>query len=327
MAFIEMSNEQRRQLVDAQQLFEAWRRPAAVISQTGPLFWNTSKGRRYLYAKRSGVTKSLGRETEELRVLKESYDEAVRRVRPLTRRMESMARVNRALRLSRIPEIAARVIRELDAEGLLGSHLIVTGTNALYAYEAACGVLIGGSHVATGDADLLWDTRQSLLLIVTGVRRDGLMSVLRRADPTFKADYGFNATNSNGYIVDLLCADTEDFMTMRAGADLEAVAMPGAQWLLTAAPHFEQVVIGGDGKPLRMIVPEPRTFALHKLWVSKRLDRTPIKRPRDRAHAAIVYKLVADYLGAKFSAKEMPWLPTPLKQLLAEIKSLETPIA
>lgn len=324
MFYAEMSNEQRRQLIDAQQLFSAWWPVEAHVERNGALYWNTSKGRRYLYKKKNGISKSIGRETPELAAKKLAYDDAVKRARPLARRIEKMAPVNRALRLGRMPEIASRIIREIDRQQLLGTHIIVCGTNALYAYEAACGVFIGGEHVATGDADLLWDTRQSLLLTATGVRRDGLMSILRRVDKSFVADYGMNATNKDGYIVDLLCPESDDFTTMRLNADLEAVGMPGAEWLLQS-PQFEQVIIGGDGVPLRMVVPEPRTYALHKLWVSGRADRTPIKRPRDRNHASIVHELVTRFLGQKLVAKDMPWLPRDLKALTKDLKKLQAP--
>jgi hypothetical protein len=63
---------------------------------------------------------------------------------------------------------------------------------------------------------------------------------------------------------------------------IEATAMPGIQWLLDA-PQFERIIIGEDGWPLRLVVPEPRTFALHKLWVSRREDRDPLKRRSCRA--------------------------------------------
>lgn len=165
-----------------------------------------------------------------------------------------MAPVNRALGLNRLPAIAARILRELESTGLLGRHVIVAGTNALYAYEAATGVVLGSQFVATDDADLPWDTRQSLA--ATGVHKDGLLGLLKRVDRSFKADFGFNATNRDGYIVDLLCPEPADMTIMRAEGDLEAAEMKGAQWLL-AAKHFEQVVIGGDGGAGRSAIAQP----------------------------------------------------------------------
>ncbi len=324
MKFAELSNEQRRQLIDAQQAFAAWRPAASELDKLGTLRSQASKGERYMYEVHGSVRRSLGRETPELHRQKARHDAhratLKQTVRALEKRLDDMAPVNRALGLGRIPTIAARILRALDREGLLGTHVIVAGTNALYAYEAATGTLLPTEHVATGDADLLWDTKQSLLLAATGMRREGLMGILRRVDRSFVANYGFNATNNEGYVVDLLCPETDDITTVNAGADLEAVPMPGIEWLLRA-PQFEQTIIGGDGKPLRIVVPDPRAFALHKLWVSRRDNRDPLKRPRDVMHARIVANLIRTYLRLPFTAKDMPWLSKELRANLKELKA------
>lgn len=323
MDFLEISNEQRRQLIDAKQAFSVWRPAITELDALGTMRWQSSKGKTYLYEARGKVSKSLGRKTSELEHRKREHDAKKLKlknwVKVLQKRQASMAPVNRALSLGRVPKIAARILRALDREGLLGSHVIVAGTNALYAYEGATGVVLSGEYVATTDADLLWDTRQSLLLTATGVRREGIMGILQRVDKSFVADYGFNATNKDGYIVDLLCPESDDYTTMKVGSDLEAAAMPGVEWLL-AAPQFDQTVVGEDGLPLRMVVPEPRTFALHKMWVSERDDRDPIKRPRDADHARIVAALSRKYLRLPMTAKAMPWLPKDLREKIKQLK-------
>ncbi len=323
MDLAELSNEQRRQLIDAQQAYGVWRPTADKLDKLGTIRVQSSKGKRYVYEVHGSVRKSLGPETPALIAQKIQHDakrEALKKaVWSLQQRLDDMAPVNRALGLGRIPKIAARILRELDREGLLSSHVIVAGTNALYAYEAATGTILQREHVATMDADLLWDTRQSLLLAATGVRREGIMGILRRVDRSFVADYGFNATNSNGYIVDLLCPETDDITTMKAGADLEATPMAGAAWLLSC-PQFEQIIIGEDGLPLRIVVPEPRTFALHKLWVSQRDDRNPLKRPRDATHAHIVAELATKFLRLPMTAKDMPWLSKDLRAMIKDLK-------
>jgi len=268
-----------------------------------------------MYEVHGRVRRSLGKVTPELVAEKMKHDagrQALKnRIKSLQKRLDGMAPVNRALGLGRMPKLAARILRELDRVSLLGSHVIVAGTNALYAYETA-------DYVATMDTDLLWDTRQSLLLATTGVRREGIMGILRRVDKSFVADFGFNAKNDEGYIVDLLCPETDDFTTMKIDADLEATPMAGAQWLLEA-PQFEQTIIGEDGLPLRIVVPEPRTFALHKLWLSHRDDRSALKRPRDETHACLVAELVRVYLRKPFTTNDMPWLPKELRALIKEV--------
>lgn len=324
MDFSELSLEQRRQLVDAQQVFSAWHPPAMELATMGGLYWNTTKGRRYLYEKREGKRASLGRETPELARRKAHHDQRAKelrvRVRPLAARLNKMAPVNRAIGIARMPTIAAKILRELDSEGLLGSHIIVAGTNALYAYEAAAGVRVGGEHVATGDADLLWDARRSLQLSSAGVvRRQGFMSILKRADKTFIAQHGLVATNSAGYIVDLIVPEQKPPELISAGG-VDAQPIEGMEWLL-APPQFEQTIVAGDGIPLRVVVPEPRTFALHKLWVSRRPGRNALKKPKDEAHSRIVATLAEKYLSLPLVAKDMPWLPSELRSLIKDLKA------
>ncbi|MEP7248083.1 MAG: nucleotidyltransferase domain-containing protein [Gammaproteobacteria bacterium] len=326
MEFLELTNEQRRQLIDAQQLYASWRPASAELERMGSLIWQTSKGRRYLTEQHGRVRKSLGRETPELRAKKDAHDQKRKalttKVKGLKKRLDQMAPVNRALKLGRMPTIAANILRELDRENLLGSHIIVAGTNALYAYEGATGTLLDSQHVATTDADLLWDSNQSLLLAATGVPREGLLGILRRADKTFKSDYGLNPTNDDGYIVDLLCAETDNFQTMKVDADVEATKMPGVQWLLSS-PQLEAIVIAEDGYPVRVVVPDPRTFALHKLWVSRRPDRQTLKRPRDATHAEVVAELAKRYLQQPLVIKEMVGLPKELKALVKDLKQVK----
>jgi hypothetical protein len=325
MDFVEFSNEQRRQLIDAQQAYSVWRSGCLELDKIGTLRLQSSKGNRYVYEVHGRVRKSLGRETPDLIARKAKHDAKVEALKnstkSLRKRLDQMAPVNRALGLGRIPTIAARILRELDREELLGPHIIVAGTNALFAYEAATGTILRPEHVATMDADLLWDIRQSLQLAATGIRPEGIMGILRRVDRSFVTDYGYNATNAEGYIVDLLCPETDGATTMNAGCDLEATPMAGAEWLIVP-PKFEQTIIGEDGWPLRIVVPEPRTFALHKLWLSERDDRNPLKRPRDAAQARLVAELARVYLRKPMKATEMPWLSKELRVKIKEFKKV-----
>lgn len=320
MDYQELSNEQRRQLIDAQQVYEGYRRAEEALAAMPRLRWQSAKGQRYLYEAKGKVRKSLGAESDEVKAYKAQEDgkreDLEDRVKGLQDRLDKMAPVNRALGLGRMPRIASRIVRALDKDGLLGKHIIIAGTNALFGYEMASGVMIGSEHVATGDADLVWDTAQALQLVGTGIRKEGLMGLLQKIDHSFVADYGFNARNRDGYMVDLLCPDQEGNPQIREEGDLAAVPMAGIAWLLDA-PREEQVIIGEDGYPLRLIVPEARTFALHKRWVSQRPDRDPLKRKRDQDQAAVVAELAVKYQGKALAAADMKWLPQELKAEIA----------
>lgn len=91
------------------------------------------------------------------------------RLKALAGRLDELAPVNRAMGLGRVPVTAARILRECDKAELLGDHLIVVGTNALFAYEAAARVQIESGLVASGDIDLLHDARHHLSLALQDI--------------------------------------------------------------------------------------------------------------------------------------------------------------
>lgn len=59
------------------------------------------------------------------------------------------------------------------------------------------------------------------------------------------------------------------------------VALPEQEWLLNGKP-IDRVagVYGGDAA--RLVVPDPRWFALQKLWMAEKPGRNPQKKPKDR---------------------------------------------
>ncbi|AZO41776.1 hypothetical protein EJ076_12145 [Mesorhizobium sp. M7D.F.Ca.US.005.01.1.1] len=98
---------------------------------------------------------------------------------------------------------------------------------------------------------------------------------------------------------------------LKADDELVAVEIAGLAWLENT-PAFEAIAIDEKGGPLRLVVPDPRIFAAHKFWVSKRADREPIKRRRDLAQAQAVAGLTTQYLKhLPYEASELRALPGP----------------
>jgi hypothetical protein len=58
------------------------------------------------------------------------------------------------------------------------------------------------------------------------------------------------------------------------------VALPEQEWLLRGRT-VDRVVICRDASVARIVAPDPRWFALQKLWMSRQAKRTPLKRPKD----------------------------------------------
>ncbi|MFM9939866.1 MAG: GSU2403 family nucleotidyltransferase fold protein [Hyphomicrobiaceae bacterium] len=319
MNLTELTNEQRRQLIDVRQAFSAWRTAARKTRHIG-LRWVTRKGAEYLYRKSQKSERSLGRRSPATEATMAEHIELRNRVRQSAARLKSMARVNRALYLNRVPKDPTLILRELDAAGLLGQHMFVIGTNALYAYEMRSGVLFESSLLATGDFDLLWDARDRLRLLVSGISPEGVLGILRRADPTFSTadNYGTRAQNASGYFVDLFCPDLDPAPERITPTDLDPITTEGADWLVEA-PKIEETVIGWDGIPLNLPCVDPRVFALHKLWLSQQPSRQPASKPRDKAQAYAVAAVASSYLNLKFNDRSLARLPAELKAGAAEL--------
>lgn len=343
MNFTELNNDQRREAVNTQQRYTAFREAKTRRdSFRGSMVWTESKGREYLvrsYYDKAGIRRqsSLGPRSPDAERIKREYDrgrtEAEARFKDIGDVMTRQAAINRALGLGRVPLIGARIIRALDNAGMLGAGIRVLGTNAIYAYEAAAGVHIDPGLTATEDIDLLLDSRGGLAFIATeDVSERSLLQVLKKVDRSFqKSHQTFRAANNEGYLVDLIkpmrtppwAADRE-----KIGSDpddLIAAEIEGLAWH-ESAPAFEATAIDEKGEPLRIVATDPRVWAAHKLWLSKRQDRDAIKRRRDEAQARVIAQLVAKYLPhLPFVAEQIKMLPKEVFEPAEPLFSLEAP--
>jgi Nucleotidyltransferase len=76
---------------------------------------------------------------------------------------------------------------------------------------------------------------------------------------------------------------------------------------------FETTAIDEKGQPLRIVATDPRVWVAHKLWLSKRQDREPLKRRRDEAKAHAIGRLIAEYLPhLAFASDQLRMLPKSL---------------
>jgi hypothetical protein len=127
-----------------------------------------------------------------------------------------------------------------------------------------------------------------------------LIRVLQTVDRSFhRTPQTFRAANRDGYLVDLIRPmPSPPWKVEPIGTDsddLISVELDGLQWH-QSAPSFESVGIDQRGEAFRMVATDPRVWAIHKFWLSKRQDRDPIKRGRDDAQARAVADLVSRYL-------------------------------
>lgn len=335
MQFVEMSNEQRRIFVDVVQLHDAFLDAFRKNrSYRGGMHWKKAKGKQYLFRSldRQGYGKSLGPRTIRTETIHTEFHSNKKELKDklvgLQARLKEQARFCKAARIARVPKLVTAVLRLLEQDKLLGRNLQVIGTNALFAYEAAAGVFFDSGLISTQDMDVLWDVRSRLRFSTNDQDQKavtGLMDILRKADRSFDliGEKSFRAVNRSGYMVDLVKPEPKSVLTnekrrMGNGRDLEAAEIRNLQWLV-ASPKFTHVVIGEDGFPATMVTPDPRAFALHKLWLSRQDEREPIKRKRDHAQALAICRLVLHYFpNLKFEPVELRMFP---KAIVTEMKN------
>ncbi len=276
------------------------------------MLWKHRNGQDYLYRRRGKIEKSLGHRDPETEAAYKAFSEGkeavLLRVSTLRRTLEDMAPVNRAMGLGRVPQIVARILRQLDAAGLLGDQVCVVGTNALFAYEAMSGLQFGTGLLATNDLDIALDARKNLAL-AGRILPAGLIGVLRRVDSSFELlNQGhYRAANATGMLVDLITPEPRQRMKVvpprqrRLGGspdpvpgDVTAAEVPRLE-MIVDAPRVTSIALDERGLPVAVSAADPRWWAAHKLWLAGQDDRDPLKRDRDHAQGMAVAGMLASH--------------------------------
>jgi hypothetical protein len=291
--FVPFTSEQSRLLVTLRQRYESWieaERDFAALPYD--LRKKTSNGSTYLYRifDRSGNGKSLGPLTPEREAAFDGYHsqkaELKSRIETLRTALAESAALYRALRLPLLSSEAGPIVRACDRQSLLGSHVLVVGTNAMAAYMIEANGRIDLPD-ETEDFDLAWvaDTPTDATLV---------WDMLKSVDTTFtvNTERDFQARNAKAYEVELLVAPSR-VETLNPTDRPRPVPLPEQEWLLLGRP-VDQVIGCRDGSPARLVVPDPRWFALHKLWMADQAKRNPLKRPKDRAQGLALLDAVAE---------------------------------
>jgi Nucleotidyltransferase len=189
-------------------------------------------GNYYLYEifDRGGNGKSRGRWTDETAHQLEDYRSA--KAREKERRdngrvlLDESARLYRASRLPLLSRDAGPILREADRRQLLGSHLLVVGTNAMLAYSIEAGGLIIAPD-ETEDFDLAW--------VAEAADSEAMQvwELLKAVDLSFtiNSERDFQARNAKAYEVELLVAPSRAG-SLAAKDRPRPMPLPEQEWLL-----------------------------------------------------------------------------------------------
>jgi hypothetical protein len=298
-----LSDEQLRGLVNAGQLYETWKDVVVQLANLpGGMYWRVINSKEYLYKYATDPvglqqTKSLGPrapQTEDAyRDFQETKKPLEERRAGVEARIKELAPAWRALRLPAIDRSAGRILRTLDQANLVGTGVLVIGTYALKAYEVECASSFSAGMDATEDLDF------TLCLNDGNIDPDvprRLLLTLKQVDSTFIVSprSAMTLVNKDGYKIDLLTNNAVAAQYSKA-QPWKPKAMEGQEWLLLGKP-VNAVLIDFEGWPVHIAAPDPRYFALHKLWLSKRRGRPAAKRVKDERQGKAVLDAIAQYM-------------------------------
>lgn len=282
--FLDQTESQKRQYIDAETVFLALvKAKKAAAEVRGSMLWRALRGKQTLIrTSATGGQKSLGTHSEETQAMYDSFvsrkASAESRLKALKAQLATQQRLNRALRVGRVPNVVVGVINALESIGVQ-EHFMVVGTHALYAYETAAGVRISEEAMATRDVDMLFDTRKHIAFVTAMKKLDSsLIGVLRKVDPSFEVveDQLYTARNQDGFEVDIIRRTAKD-------ADPPPLRM-------------DQVVVATSGEMALMRTVHPLDFARIKQGLSRQVGRDPNKSGKDALQSRIVTELVNEHM-------------------------------
>ncbi len=293
MAFPLFTDEQRRTLLNLAQYHSALMDAEREMRQLagGPLHWKTVSGKDYLYQilDSRGNARSLGPRSTATEQRHAAWHAARVRRNGAKAPLAEVGRLYRALRLGTVSAEAAAILREADSRGLLGTSLMVVGTNAMPAYEIEAQSRIGSGLDETQDCDLAWIAPLEL-----SGDTHAVWDMLKAVDVTYtiNTERPFQARNARAYEVELLVAPSR---ALSLGRKDKPVPVPliEQEWLLQGV-MVDHVVCARDGSSCRIVAPDPRWFALQKLWLSEQKKRNPLKRPKDKKQGDRLLDAIAD---------------------------------
>lgn len=292
---IPFTDEQSRQLVNLRARYEVWMEAERDIEA---LPYDLRKKRvgdhDYLYEifDREGNGKSLGPVTPELERRFSDYREEKKALKERRKAswsaVEESCRLGRSLRLPMLSSEAGALLREADKRMMLGNKIMVVGTNAIPAYSIEAAGQISNALNETDDFDLAWVEPN----VAQGTQP--LWAMLKAVDATFtvNSERKFQARNAKAYEVEVLVAPSRKAGMFRTDQP-RPVSLAEQEWLLNGR-MVDQVVVCRDATPARIVAPDPRWFALQKLWLAMQSKRNPLKRRKDERQGTALLDAIVE---------------------------------
>ena len=290
-----------RQYGAAAATYVEWESAAALADEyAGGMVWKRVKSFEYLVrTSRKGKQTSLGRRTADAEARFESFflakTELEAHLKRLRRSVERQERVNKALRVGRVPTPLVEFLRKLH-QSTSAAALYLVGPESLFAYESAAARRFDTSLIP---APFDQSDAPRPLLLASGEQATEALEALRATDASIKPIQGSPGQfrNASGRQFTVISTD----LANPVDADVFWAAPKRDQAWLAAAPRWSAIVVGSTGRMARLPTVDPRAFVMHLDW----LAATGIGDARAIALAEAVERLVAQALP-QFDFAKLP---------------------
>ena len=306
--FFQRSDAQIKQFHNAKMLYETYLQvlKSFNLSYRYKMVWQKHKDGYELLAKVSldtGKREYLGRRDEKNEKVKEDFKASKVKMKEklasLKNKVIKSAKLNKLEGIARAPKELVDIFLKINELGL-DDKLIVIGTNALYAYEAKCGLVIEQEHLATRDIDLLNRKEKGISFIFKELMLSrNAIDFLHTIDKSFQKsdEVAYRFVNDDGVWVELINPVSksvrQESYKDNLFSDVIPLAMDGMQWLENSR-LFKEMIVAENGKCANITTVHPLEFAIYKQWLSQREDRDYQKHLRDQQQSRLITQLMQE---------------------------------
>jgi len=306
--FFQRNDAQIKQFHNTKMLYETYLQTLKTfnLSYRYKMVWQKHKDGYELLAKVElglGKREYLGRKDEITIKLKEDFKASKvkmqEKLSALKEKLVKNAKLNKLEGIARAPKELVNIFLKINALGL-DDKLIAIGTNALYAYEAKCGLVIEQEHLATRDIDLLNRKDKGISFICKELMLStNAIDFLHTIDKSFQksAEASYRFINDDGVWVELInpvsASVKQESYKDNLFSDVIPLAMDGMQWLENSR-LFKETIISENGKCANITTVHPLEFAIYKQWLSKQETRDYQKHIRDQQQSKLVTQLIQE---------------------------------
>ena len=303
--FIEYNNDQRKAYVNIEHIYSTYLELFHRYNKSYryKMVWNKSGVSSYLQKRcyDTGGCTSLGKKSEKTEAIKQKFEsqklELKTSLKKYKKLLEKHEKISKFEKINRVPKVLANLLRIINEYGL-DDKIIIIGTNALYSYEAKCGVFMEDEHLATYDIDI-FNKRETKISVAlkTKLPQKTLKAILQDTDKSFSKskETPYRFFNDDGIVVEIITQIPRKEQEQDDFSGVLNLEIDGIKWL-RSSELYKVMVIGENGVCANMTTIKPLEYAIYKYWLGKHERKDYIKQQRDISQSKLVTRLIVEYM-------------------------------